>query len=418
MTKRKYNDEIEEYRTHTTNPRTWSVHKALRMRAIHGRRYNGQVINIPGRKLLERFQCHDQNIYRFYYPNGRKCVPFVCSYSHRQPILAVGDEERRVTLIRTDKDNTLASASYHKAFYTHADAVLDIKWNKDDDLLMTGSADSLIRLWDVEHQTCVATLKSHEHSIRSVNFHPTNPNLIISSSKDGAFCIWDTRYRLLKQNDPEAIDGIGQDAPVYGPIKITPQAHDDSKTRKLTTKQQQSMLKSSAFSFNRVIQDRSVTCALFIPNQENKIITSGSYDGKIKIWDCRAGRDSQLKEEWGTYDDSIAKVRGITDMKIDSTGTRLFSLSMDHRILSIYRITMHCLNNLSQPVRRFINSKQKLNTFYVKLDLSVDDRYLLCGSSNQSVYAWDVERPESGPITFEGHDSETTSVSWSNNNSE
>ena len=79
---------------------------------------------------------------------------------------------------------------------------------------------------------------------------------------------------------------------------------------------------------------------------------------------------------------------------------------------------MHCLNNLSQPVRRFVNSKQRLNTFYVKLDLSVDDRYLLCGSSNQSVYAWDVERPESGPVTFEGHESETTSVSWSNNNSE
>ena len=40
---------------------------------------------------------------------------------------------------------------------------------------MTASADSLIRLWDVEHQTCVATLKGHEHSIRSVNFHPVNP---------------------------------------------------------------------------------------------------------------------------------------------------------------------------------------------------------------------------------------------------
>ena len=49
MTKRKYSnddpEEAEKYRTHTTNPRTWSVHKALRMRAIHGRRYNGQVIN-------------------------------------------------------------------------------------------------------------------------------------------------------------------------------------------------------------------------------------------------------------------------------------------------------------------------------------------------------------------------------------
>ena len=41
---------------------------------------------------------------------------------------------------------------------------------------MTGSADSLIRLWDVEHQTCVATLKGHEHSIRSVNFHPMDPS--------------------------------------------------------------------------------------------------------------------------------------------------------------------------------------------------------------------------------------------------
>ncbi|KAI9255057.1 WD40-repeat-containing domain protein [Phascolomyces articulosus] len=408
MTKRKYNDNetetVEEYRNQTTNPQTWSVHKALRMRAIHGRRYRGQSINIPGRKLLERFQCHDQSIYRFYYPNGQDCVPFACAYSHSLPLLAVGDEERRVSLIRTDKDNTLASASFHKTFYTHADAILDIKWNNADDLLMTASADWLIRLWDVEHQSCVATLKGHELSLRSANFHPSNPHLIISSSKDGSFCIWDTRYRLLRQNDPDVNDGIGHEAPVYGPIKTTQLAHDVSKVKKSKS------IKSTPFG--RVVPDRSVTCALFVPFQENKIVTSGSYDGKIKIWDCRAGRDAQPIDEWGTCDDSFARPRGITDLKIDSTGTRLFSLSMDHRI------HMHHLNNLSQPIRRFDNSKQKLNTFYVKMDLSADDRYLLCGSSNSFVYTWDVERPQSGPVIFEGHEGETTSVSWSGNTSE
>ncbi|KAI9498974.1 WD40-repeat-containing domain protein [Zychaea mexicana] len=413
MTKRKYSDDeavsLEHYRNHT-DPRTWSVHKALRMRAMHGRRYNGHPINIPGRQLLERFTCQDKDIYRFYYPNGQKCTPFVCAYSHYRPILAVGDEERRVALIQTAKDNTVESARFHKAFYTHTDAVLDVKWSNDDQLLLTASGDAIIRLWDVEHQTCVATLKGHKHSIRSVNFHPSNPHLMISASKDGAFCIWDTRYRLLQQNDPDVQDGIGEDAPVYGPIKTTPYAHDDPKSQRKARSGK--IAATAAGGYSRVMPDRSVTCALFVPHHETKIVSSGSYDGKIKIWDCRAGRDAHAIDEWGAYDDSLARVRGITDMKIDSTGTRLYSLSVDHRI------NMHYLNNLTQPARRFVNSNQKLHTFYVKMSLSADDRYLLCGSTNKSVYAWDVERPQSGPVLFDGHEGETTSMSWCSNTSE
>ncbi|KAI8141214.1 WD40-repeat-containing domain protein [Fennellomyces sp. T-0311] len=366
------------------------------MRAIHGRRIRGQTIHVPGRPLLERFTCQEKDTYRFYYPDGRKCVPFVCSYSHHGPLLAVGDEERRVSLIRTDKDSTIHNASYHSTFYTHSNAVLDIKWSNDDELLMTGSADCLIRLWDVGHEACVGTMRGHLHSLRSANFHPTNPHLIISASMDGSFMIWDTRYNLKQQKDPSAVNGIGADAPVYAPIKTALRAHFTERRPLESVKK----------------PERSVTAAYFVPHHEDKVITSGSYDGKIKIWDCRTGRDARPIDEWVAFNRNQSRARGIADLKIDSTGTRLYSLSMDHII------NMHYINNLSQPARRFVSSDQTINTFFVKMALSADDRYLLCGSSKKVVYAWDVERPQSGPVLYEGHGSETTSMSWCSNTAE
>lgn len=90
-------------------------------------------------------------------------MTFICStYSgaYDGKLLAVADEDRRVSFIRTDKDNTVVNgndldrpfsvhyffslmwlllASYHHTFYTHDNAVLDVKWSHDDALLVSVS---------------------------------------------------------------------------------------------------------------------------------------------------------------------------------------------------------------------------------------------------------------------------------------
>lgn len=79
----------------------------------------------------------------------------------------------------------------------------------------------------------------------------------------------------------------GLDAPVYGPIKITKQAHEMSGSKGVTLKEnirkkvsiQQGETIVYAYADDDLQPPHSVTSALFMPNHEDRIITSGSHDG-------------------------------------------------------------------------------------------------------------------------------------------
>ncbi|KAF7727362.1 hypothetical protein EC973_007605 [Apophysomyces ossiformis] len=375
-----------------TDPASWNVHQALRQRALHGQRVFGRQIHISTHSLLSYFTCPTNRVFPFYFPNGKRCVPYACAYAHEAhdgKMLAVADEERRVALIRTDRDNSETSVGYHTAFYTHKNTVIDVNWSQDDSMLLTGSADRLMRIWDVETQNCLATFEGHTMSLRSVNWHPTNPDLLVSASKDGSFRIWDIRYRQIRREEDDCI-------PVYAPIKVVNDAQDRTKAKKR---------KPNNNSSGPAAPDVSVTCALFLKHEDEKVVSCNS-NGTVKLWDCRAGRDATPISST-VYEGPSGRPRGITDLKLDSSGTRLFSLCMDH---SVY---MHYLVDLSKPARRYTDPEYTNNSFFVKLALSPDDRFILAGSNSRSIFAWEVDRPQSQAIQLKGHQCEVTSVAWS-----
>ncbi|KAG0168876.1 hypothetical protein DFQ30_004214 [Apophysomyces sp. BC1015] len=293
--------------------------------------------------------------------------------AHGGKLLAVTDEERRVALVRTDRDNSAANAGHHTAFYAHNNTVLDVNWSYDDSMLLTGSADRLMRIWDVETQNCMATFEGHNMSLRSVNWHPTNPGKI-----------WDTRYRQIRREEDDWV-------PVYAPIKTVYDTQERAKPKK------RKQVHTSP--------DVSVTCALFLKHEEEKVVSCNS-NGTVKLWDCRAGRDA-TPISTTVYEGPSGRPRGISDLKLDSSGTRLFSLCMDH---SVY---MHYLVDLSRPARRYTDPAYNSNSFFIKLALSPDDRFILAGSNSQSVFAWEVDRPQSKAVQLKGHQCEVTSVAWS-----
>lgn len=135
------------------------------------------VILVSAKLVLPLFKSPSNMIYQFIFPDREFCTPFYCDFSHQAydgHLLAIGDEEGRLSLLRTDKDNDVRNLEYHVSFYCHKHTISDVKWSMDDTMLVTASHDRVIRLWDSEMRTSLAEFSAHTDIVKSVNWHPTN----------------------------------------------------------------------------------------------------------------------------------------------------------------------------------------------------------------------------------------------------
>ena len=72
----------------------------------------------------------------------------------------------------------------------HTDRVNSVVFSADGNLLISGSHDRTIRIWDVHSGHCLHILKGHDNWISSLNLIP-NSSVVISSSEDGTIRMWD-----------------------------------------------------------------------------------------------------------------------------------------------------------------------------------------------------------------------------------
>ncbi|ORX57008.1 WD40 repeat-like protein [Hesseltinella vesiculosa] len=375
-----------------------SLYQSIQCRSMFGNRLFGRKIHYSGRSILDRYRCHDNQVYYFYFPDYTSCLPYSVDYSHSAMggnLLAVPDEDGRVSIMRTDKSNEPSQSEFHCTFHCHGDAATDAKWSMDDTMLLTSGGDYTIRIMDVEQHSCLAAFSGHKGVIRAANWHPTNPHLIVSACRAGAFNLWDTRCRQIGISTDEkfqshVLNFVEFDAyPVYGPVRAVEDAHVE---------------KGKTSRKGKISAPRTVTCALFYGQDEEKVLTSGSLDGMVKLWDCRAGRTSRPIETT-VYKDKQGVTKGIADMKLDQSGTRLFSLCMDD---SVY---MHYLVDITKPARRYTDPAFKAG-FSSTLSLSHDDQFLLAGSNHNQLFCWDIEGDLKQAHRFDGHTDAVTGVAW------
>ncbi|KAI8366480.1 WD40-repeat-containing domain protein [Choanephora cucurbitarum] len=373
----------------------YNVYRSLKQRSLGHPRLFGRQVKVSARPLLSHFMSPPEMVYQFVYSESSEfCSPLYCDFAHHRNdgnLLAVSDEDGRVSLLRTDKNNDINNYEFHEFFKCHQHAISDIKWSTDDRVLATASHDRTVRLWDPNTRTLLAKYDGHEDIVKSIHWHPTNSDLLVTSSKDGSFRVWDARQQQ-RENEQEIDDSTR--VKVCKPILTVSEAHQG---------QEPQMRKRKNGPQPLVI--RSVTCALYMHTDETKIISSGSSDGSIKLWDLRAKRSPAVLSST-TFVTESGKLSGVTDLKIDSTGTRLFSSCMDNRIY------MHYLSDLSKPACYFRHPDYKVGTFDIKICLSPDDRFLASGSFDKHCFVWDTKEPERDAYLFEGHTRKVTGVSW------
>lgn len=75
-------------------------------------------------------------------------------------------------------------------FKGHSNFCFSVKFNPQGNLIVTGSFDETVKLWDVRTGDCISTLPAHSDPVTAVDFN-RDGTCIVSSSHDGLMRIWD-----------------------------------------------------------------------------------------------------------------------------------------------------------------------------------------------------------------------------------
>eukprot|EP00842_Homolaphlyctis_polyrhiza_P003866 jgi/Hompol1/4480/HPOL_003675-RA len=88
------------------------------------------------------------------------------------------------------------TGSLEKSFKAHDAPVLAMAFDATSTLVATGSADSTVKVWDVDHGFCTHNFKGHGGIVSVVRFHPDPDRLLlVSGSDDCKICLWDLTNR-------------------------------------------------------------------------------------------------------------------------------------------------------------------------------------------------------------------------------
>ncbi len=267
----------------------------------------------------------------------------------------------------------------------HLGPVQGLAINSQGSLLISGSWDKTVKIWDLETGEVQETLRSGRPSvIRDVAIDPYSQR-IASARDDGTIEIW--------QIDRQGTDWVveleqtiaAHAGPVYA-IAISP----DGLT--LVSGSQDNTVKIWAIEtgdlLHTLTDHRGPVRSLAI-SPDGQTLVSGAGDATIKIWDLETG------ELQNTLTDHSRLVRGLA---VSPDGKTLASASWD-RTLKLWDLTTGELQNTLIGHTDLV----------VSVAISPDGSTLISGSDDDTIKVWDLTTQEE-LATFTNHLSDVFSL--------
>ncbi|KAG5447380.1 Denticleless [Clonorchis sinensis] len=376
-----------------------SVFYEVSLREVFGNRKKNATCSkrIPGIGV-EYFECRASQAYRLHSMLDINSPPFACDFSPTfSDLILIAQEDGLVHLYNTSLEGAVAFIQDYEA---HANAVFDVKWLPSGSAFLTASGDQSIRLIDAEQGIVQQQFFGHTMSVRSLALMPSDSNIFASASRDGSIRLWDLRLKS------DAINCRG--IPGTPSIGLIPQCHLPNWSG--TTESYSPTSRRPRTPSRRASCDaQSVTSVVFM--SDNTLLSAGSTDGSIKMWDLRRvfstnnGKKKVKPKCVFPYRGISQKRSGYSDLRLDSLRTRLYANCLDNVVYE-YDLTRQS----TSPA--FVYTGHQTDSFYIKLDLSPDDGYLICGSSDRRAHIYAVGQRRQCPIMLSGHNGEVSIPRW------
>ena len=164
-------------------------------------------------------------------------------------------------------------------FTGHTGIVTTIAFSPDDSMLVSGSEDETIHLWDVETGENIRTFIGHTDIVTSITFSPDGRTIASASgSKDETIHLWDVesgvntqKFSARAQSLAFSPDGRTLASGEYrGDVYLW---DVDTGKRKQRLRGHRNTVTSVAYSI------------------DGRVLASGSRDGTIRLWDAETGEE-------------------------------------------------------------------------------------------------------------------------------
>ena len=263
----------------------------------------------------------------------------------------------------------------------HESDVTSVAISPNGRIVVSGSSDNTIRVWEKRSGELLSILRGHEGNVTSVAIS-SDGRQIISGSNDSSIKIWDMKSgKLISTLNGHTGSVYSIDISFYGKTIISGSNDNSVKIWSIDSKR-------AIYTLSGHI-DSVYSVAI---SHDGTMIVSGSDDTTIKLWDRRSG------ELLSTLDGHSSLV---SSLAISSDGKRVVSGSWDNSI-KIWDVES------SRLISTLIGHTSLVNS----VDITPDGKRVVSGSWDRTIKVWDVE---SGDLiyTLNGHTSSVRSVAIS-----
>ncbi|MGK7940533.1 MAG: WD40 repeat domain-containing protein, partial [Crocosphaera sp.] len=203
------------------------------------------------------------------------------AWSNDNQMLIGGSDDRKLYIWDTFNKNTLLTS-----LGEHKNWIRTVAYSRNRKFIATGSDDKTVKLWDAFNFELLHTFTGHTDWIQSVCFHPTQP-LLISSSDDGTIKFWDIND--LKKPDPLFKIFVTSQRQVWT-VAVSPNGKfmaSGSNDNTICIWDLESQQREPII----IIRDHRnwISSVAFSP--DSQWLASGSYDTSIRLWKLSSTED-------------------------------------------------------------------------------------------------------------------------------
>ncbi|KAJ3682622.1 hypothetical protein LUZ60_015195 [Juncus effusus] len=259
--------------------------------------------------------------------------------------------------------------------------------SKASNYLVTASDDESIRLYDIQNSLCLKTINSKKYGVDLVCF-THNPSVVLYSSKNG----WDESLRLLSLNDNKYLRYFKGHHDRVVSISLSPNSDYYISG---------SLDRTVLFWDQRADRSQGLLRAKGRPAvsyDEQGFIFGVAFGGAIRLFDPRLYEKGPFEVFYVDEEDSEANV-----LKFSNDGNKILLTTTEGHV--------HVIDAFNGTIINTFNVKPAM-TYGSTLEASFspDADYIMSGSGDGSVYAWNVK---TGKVACWGStDTEPPLIKW------